>query len=92
MRLEKQGRSYRVNGLVISAKALTAMLHELYSEQSWKMIETRLNTDGWIDIDFTPIEIVKNEQKHELIKARRRIAALERHVEKLTLENIYLTA
>ena len=91
MKLERTGARYRVNGLNISLDTLSAICREFYGENGWKKIQGILGSDGFLNIDNAPRQIVKNAFD-ELNIANKKIAALEKRVTELTIQNIYLTA
>ena len=92
MKLERTGARYRVNGLNISLDTLSAICREFYGENGWQKIQSDLGSIGFLNIENNaPRQIVKNAFD-ELNIANKKIAALEKRVTELTIQNIYLTA
>ena len=96
MRLDKAGRSYRVNGLRISIGALTAISKEIFSADGWEKILGSIEQNGCANVEFNPSEIQLSEDRNNRViaeaaleQARRKIAALEKKVAELTISNIY---
>lgn len=80
---------YYANKQPINRETLEAIGKEFFTAENWSRITEMLMTDGYADCTITSWD---KPQEDILATAQKKIAALEKRVAQLTIENIYLTA
>ena len=90
---------YNVNGKPIGYNALKVIINELFTAGAEQSLWQDLFQSGYVNIRFNETNIQRNEDRNNAEKyyamlqtANNKIAALEKRVKELTLENLYLTA
>ena len=80
---------YTLNGKPIAQDTLWALGEEFFTKDKWQQIAESLRVNGCAETTLTPWQ---ESADQEIALANKKIAALEKRVAKLTLDNIYLTA
>lgn len=93
MKLAKKnvgGRDYHsVNGKPIRPDTLEAIGKEIFVSEYWKAIQEKLHTVGYADVVLHPEHF---DTEDDYLSVNKKIAALEKRVSELTIQNIYLAA
>lgn len=92
MTIKRRNKAYSVNGLPIDGATLEAIGREVFNTDAWQKLERRLAKSGVIHITFDKPNEVANSWQEALDEANKKIAALEKRVAQLTIENVYLNA
>ena len=80
-------RQLFLNGTPISRKNFEIICKEFFSTESWLQLLTELEQCGRVHLAFV---FTKCPRSGELERANKKIAALEKKVAQLTIQNIYL--
>ena len=91
MTVELKGKGAKrqlfMNDAPISRKNLDIIGKEFFTPESWSQLLTELEQCGRVHLAFV---FTKCPQAGELERANKKIAALEKKVAQLTIQNVYL--